>query len=315
MSTIERAAARLGTIGKIRAEPFLRDPGPLAEPNSLDPSSGEADSTRPSIQNLAPQQSTTYADPRIGGGYCEIDVPALTAAGFATQENVNVEIAADLRRIKRPLLMAVKKSASVGNAGLPHNLILMTSALPGEGKTFVSINLALSVAAEVDRTVLLVDADVAKNDVARVLGVSYEAGLTDLLSRDSLRSEDVVLQTNIDSLSFLPSGRMLPNVDELFASDRMSNLMRELADRDPSRIVIVDGPPLQAGTEAGVLARMVGHVIVLVEADQTPRASLEDAMHQLKGCHSVSMILNKARRRASDHVTYGYGYGYGNQGS
>ena len=95
----------------------------------------------------------------------------------------------------------------------------------------------------------------------------------------------------------------------------MTHLMRELAVCDPNRIVIVDGPPLHAGTEASVLARMVGHVIVLVEADQTPQSSLEDAMHQLKGCQSVSMILNKARRRSSDHVTYGYGYGYGKQGS
>ena len=315
MSTIERAAARLGAIGKVRAEPFLREPAPIAESASTVPIASDVALEEPLALSAPPSFAAKFSEPHIGGGYCEIDVNALTAAGFATQENVNVEIAADLRRIKRPLLMAIKKSAALGNAGLPHNLILITSALPGEGKTFVSINLALSVAAEVDRSVLLVDADVAKNDVARVLGVNYEAGLTDLLNRDGLPPDDVVLQTNIDSLSFLPSGRMLPNVDELFASDKMTNLMRELAERDPSRIVIVDAPPLHAGTEAGVLARMVGHVVVLVEADQTPQSALEDAMHQLKGCHSVSMILNKARRRASDHVTYGYGYGYGKQGS
>jgi exopolysaccharide/PEP-CTERM locus tyrosine autokinase len=239
----------------------------------------------------------------------------LTAAGFATQQNVNVEIAADLRRIKRSLLMALKKSAALQHEGPPHNLILITSALPGEGKTFVSINLALSMAAELDRTVLLVDADVAKNDVARVLGVSYEIGLTDALARNGVHAEDTALQTNIESLSFLPCGKMLPNVDELFASEKMSRMMRELAERDPNRIVIVDAPPLHAGTEASVLARMVGHVVVLVEADKTPQSSLSDALHQLKGCASVSMILNKARRRSSDHVAYGYGYGYGSQGS
>jgi len=321
MSTIERAAARLGAIGKVRAEPLVRDPAAVGDPRGTDsphdsaPHVAQPVDAIPAGPNDLPAFPTTRARSTIGGGYCEIDVRALTTAGFATPENVNFEIAADLRRIKRPLLMAVKRSAALGNSGLPHNLIFITSALPGEGKTFVSINLALSIAAELDRTVLLVDADVAKNDVARVLGISYEFGLTDLLSRDSLPPDDVIMQTNIESLSFLPSGRMLPNVDELFASDRMSRLVRELADRDPNRIVIVDGPPLHAGTEAGVLARMVGHVIVLVEADRTPQASLEDAMHQLKSCPSVSMILNKARRRASDHVTYGYGYGYGNQGN
>jgi Mrp family chromosome partitioning ATPase len=95
----------------------------------------------------------------------------------------------------------------------------------------------------------------------------------------------------------------------------MTRLMRELAGQDPNRIVIVDAPPLHAGTEASVLARMVGHVVVLVEADKTPQSSVADALHQLKGIESVSMILNKARRRSSDHVAYGYGYGYGSQGS
>jgi protein-tyrosine kinase len=311
MSTIERAAARLGAIGKVRAEPLLRDPAPIGDGRPTD--SADTISAESNAPHAVP--STAPVAARIGGGFCEIDVRALTAAGFATPENVNIEIAADLRRVKRPLLMAVKKSVALGGAGVPHNLILTTSALPGEGKTFVSINLALSIATELDRMVLLVDADVAKNDVARVLGVNYEVGLTDLLDRENVPPDDVVLQTNIDSLAFLPSGRMLPNVDELFASDRMSRLMRELADRDPNRIVIVDGPPLHAGTEAGVLARMVGHVLVVVEADRTPQGSLEDAMHQLNGCPSVSLILNKARRRSSDHVTYGYGYGYGKQGN
>jgi len=308
MSTIERAATRLGSIGKVRAEPGLRDP-------ALDVDASTQPATPLDIGASTSSLAPATAAPRIGGGFCEVDVTALTAAGFATPNNVNVEIAADLRRIKRPLLMTIKKSAALGHNGLPPNLVLITSALPGEGKTFVSINLAMSMAAELDRTVLLVDADVAKNDIARVLGVNYEMGLTDLLQRGNVPTEDAVLQTNIDSLSFLPSGRMLANVDELFASDRMLELMRELASRDPNRIVIVDGPPMQAGTEASVLARMVGHVVVLVEADATPQSAVADAMHQLKGCHSVSMVLNKARRRASDSITYGYGYGYGSQGS
>jgi protein-tyrosine kinase len=316
MSTIERAAARLGAIGKVRAEPIVREPTAVADATPIDAppidASADVNATTPTARS-----EPTIASPRIGGGFCELDIDALTAAGFATQQNVNVEIAADLRRIKRPLLMAIKKSVAVGRSTLPHNLILITSALPGEGKTFVSINLALSIAAELDRTVLLVDADVAKDDVARVLGVSYQTGLTDILDRPNVHVEDTILQTNVESLSFLPSGRMVPNVDELFASDKMTRLMRELADHDPNRIVIVDAPPLHAGTEASVLARMVGHVVVLVEADKTPQSSVADALHQLKGIESVSMILNKARRRSSDHVAYGYGYGYGygSQGS
>ena len=192
MSTIERAAARLGAIGKVRAEPILREPAHGRDPVTDDASTP----TQFDTDAATPQQSKPFVSPRIGGGFCEIDVAALTAAGFATQQNVNVEIAADLRRIKRPLLMALKKSAALKQRGLPHNLILITSALPGEGKTFVSINLALSMAAELDRTVLLVDADVAKNDVARVLGVSYETGLTDVLARNAVKDSAPIERLN-----------------------------------------------------------------------------------------------------------------------
>src|SRR5262249_32628309 len=108
MSTIERAATRLGSVGKGRAEPILRGAGPV-DNAALDPASV--------VGSMAP-----IALPRIGGGFCEVDIARLTAAGFATPESSSSEIAADLRRIKRPLLMALKKSAALGNNGLPHNL-------------------------------------------------------------------------------------------------------------------------------------------------------------------------------------------------
>ena len=173
-------------------------------------------------------------------------------------------------------------------------------------KTIVSATLALSMVAKLDRSVLI-GADVVKNDVARVLGVGVRIGLTDVPARHSLHADDTVLQTNFDSLAFLPCRRMLPNVDEPFASDRMARLVRELSEHDPDRIVIVDAPPLHAGTEASVLAHMVEDVVVLVEADKTPQGSVTEALHQLKGCDSVSMVPNKARRRSSDHIAYGYG--------
>jgi protein-tyrosine kinase len=142
-------------------------------------------------------------------------------------------------------------------------------------------------------------------------------GLTDLLQQGAAYPENAVLQTNVPSLSLLLSGPRLPNVDELFASDKMVQLMRDLADHDPNRIVIIDAQPLHAGTESSVLARMVGQVVMVVEADKTPQATVTEALHHLKGCQSVSLVLNKARRRSSDHggYGYGYGYGYGSQGS
>ncbi len=298
MSTIERAAARLGAVGQARSEPVVSDAARIdtAQLKTL------ADAA------TLPSARTVSGQPPIGGGFCEVDLSALTARGFATQPNVNAAISADLRRIKRPLLLAVSKSVVQGAQGPPPNLIVITSALPGEGKTFVSINLALSIAAELDRTVLLVDADVAKNGVAQVLDVKYEVGLTNILERGSVHVEDTIMQTNIESLSLLLSGRMVPNIEALIASDKMARVMRELAEYDPNRIVIVDAPPLHAGTEASVLARMAGRVVVVIEEDKTPQAAVMNSLHQLKGCESVSLILNKARRGLSDHAMYGYGY-------
>lgn len=297
MSTIERAAARLGAIGQPRSEPFVSDAERMGGTTQGLTDALAESSIRPAM-----------VQPPIGGGFCQVDISALTARGFATQPNVNEAICADLRRIKRPLLLAVKKSAAQGTEGTPPNLIVVTSALPGEGKTFVSINLALSIAAEMDRTVLLVDADVAKNGVAQVMDIKYDVGLTNILERGSIHVEDTVMQTNVESLSLLLSGRMVPNIDALIASDKMARIMRELALYDPNRIVIVDAPPVQAGTEASVLARMAGQVVVVIEEDKTPQAAVLNSLHQLKGCESVNLILNKARRGLSDHAMYGYGY-------
>src|SRR5512144_378190 len=126
MSTIERAAARLGAIGKVRAEPIVREPAPIPETTSIDAPQNDASRDVNAPAPVAQSEPTLVA-PRIGGGFCELDIDALIAAGFATQQNVNVEIAADLRRIKRPLLMAIKKSLALGSSALPHNLILITS--------------------------------------------------------------------------------------------------------------------------------------------------------------------------------------------
>jgi protein-tyrosine kinase len=302
MSTIERAAARLGSIGKVRAEPVVGEAANAATDEPVEPTA-----VKSKVEAVAAQSAR--------GGYCQLDLEALASRGFVTQSNSQTEIAADLRRIKRQLLMAIKHAEARSEHELPPNLVLITSSLPGEGKTFVSINLALSLAAELDRSVLLVDADVAKGDVARVLGISADRGLADLLQEPAAFAETAVMQTNVESLAILPAGKPLLNMDELFASERMTQVLRDLAEYASNRIVVIDAPPLHAGTEASVLARGVGQVVVLVEADKTPQATVTEALHQLKGCASVSLVLNKARRRASERGVYGYGYGYGGAGN
>jgi protein-tyrosine kinase len=317
MSTIERAAARLGSIGKRDKRPD----GERTEPAlpALDGASpGEPVATEPSIttsaQAVAPEPAAVSSGIKptmfVGGGYVDLDVDKLAAMGFVVVANVDSELATDFRRIKRPLLLAVKKAESDGGEN-PANLIVVTSAVPGEGKTFTSVNLALSIATEVDMSVLLVDGDVAKSSIIDVLDVRSDLGLTDVVARGGTHIDDAVLKTNIEGLELMTSGPRLPHTDELFASEQMRRAMHELARANPRRLVLVDGPPLLARTEAPNLARLAGHVVVVVEADKTPQSNVTEALGLLAGCERVSLVLNKVTRRAFDRHAYGYGYGYG----
>jgi exopolysaccharide/PEP-CTERM locus tyrosine autokinase len=223
-----------------------------------------------------------------------------------TPDAVRSRLAEEYRLIKRPLLMnAFGKGASV----VEHpNLIMITSALPGEGKTFSSINLAMSIAAELDHTVVLVDADVARPAVARVLGIEPEPGLIDVLVDEKLDLSDVLIKTDVEKLSVIPSGHHHPQSTELLASEHMRRITTELSQRYSDRIVIFDSPPLLVTSEASVLANLMGQVVLVVESEHTPQSAVKDALGLLHGPEILGFILNKSIRG-----TFGgdYYYTYG----
>jgi receptor protein-tyrosine kinase len=239
-----------------------------------------------------------------------VDLARLKAAGFVTPDAERTEIAEEMRLIKRPLLTnALGQSADTVPRG---NMIMVTSSLPGEGKTFCAINLALSIATEMDRTVLLVDADVAKPKLLQYLGIRAEKGLLDVL-RDSVSLPDVLLRTNIGKLTLLPPGKAYKHATELLASDAMDRLIEDLASRYSDRIVIFDSPPLLATSEASVLASHMGQIVMVVEADKTPQAAVREALAQIEDSGAViGMLLNKTG--GSKGGGY-YGYGYGKYGA
>ncbi len=317
MSTIERAAARLGSIGSRPKERKEPDVGPPATSNGLLEAAPAMAPAMEPVDAMATSEAVdtapVAATPQtfVGGGRVEIDLDALSARGFVGVLEPNSELASDFRRIKRPLLLAMQRAETLGTQNNPSNLVVITSALPAEGKTFVSIHLAMSIASEMDRHVLLVDGDPAKADVCRMLGIEPTRGFTDVLAEGGHHVDDAVLRTNLTDLAILPSGPRLANTDELFASQLAKRVTRHLAESDPSRVVLIDGPPLLASTEAAALARLAGNVVVVVEADRTPQASVTEALALLEGCEGVSLVLNKVTRRASDRHGYGYGYGYG----
>jgi exopolysaccharide/PEP-CTERM locus tyrosine autokinase len=311
MSTIERAAARLGSIAR-RSDSAVAPADAnetLVSIERAKPDGGGIEPTQTRLDSIAPPStSPVFGEPRT----VVLDLEELTARGFATPGNAQTPLATEFRRVKRPLLLKVKGATGAADESNPPNLIMVTSSLPHEGKTFVAANLAMSIAAEVDLSVVLVDADVTKGDITRVLGLENAYGLSDVLQRGADYVEEAIAKTNLEHLSLLSAGRPNPSIDELFASGVMVEITRQLALRDPNRIIVFDAAPLLAATEASVLARLMGQIVLVVEADKTPQAQVKDAIDHLEGCQGVSVLLNKVSRRPSESYYY---YGYGGGGS
>jgi len=236
----------------------------------------------------------------------------LKGVGMITPDMPRSRIAEEYRTIKRPLLMNIagKGAAEVDNI----NVIMVTSALQGEGKTFSSINLAMSIAMERDKTVLYIDADILNASGGALLGVnSDQKGLMDVLEDQETAIADVILNTNLPNLRIISAGRFHDNANELLASETMSSVIRELSDRFSDRIIIVDTPPLLLTTEASILANLMGQIVVVVEAEKTAQEALTEALQHIGSDKIVSMILNKNKRyHMRKYDGYGYGYGYGN---
>ncbi len=212
-------------------------------------------------------------------------------------------LADEFRAIKRPLLTNARNhGAAPVKRG---NCIMVTSAVEGEGKTFVSCNLALSIASELDHRVVLVDADVLRPTVLQRLGLPPSPGMLDLLTDPAIQMSDVLLRTNVDKLSVLPAGMPRDNAEELLASEAMRTLIAEMSERYHDRIVVFDAPPLLLSNEARVLASQVGQVVVVVAAEHTKQSLLMQALASVESCPVVLTLLNKARGFAQDS-RFGY---------
>ncbi len=236
----------------------------------------------------------------------KIDLARLAAAGLVTPDAPRTRIADEFRVIKRPLL-GNAQHRSPGSRGASPNLIMVTSALTGEGKSFTALNLAMSMAMELDNTVLLVDTDVANPSLLQVLGLPPAKGLLDVLTEERPDLGRVILRTNVNKLALLPAGTPHPRATELLASETMVRLVQEMANRYPDRVIVFDSPPLLLTTEARVLASHMGQIVVVVEAERTTVPALKQALDTIKSCPIVVTMLNKATV-AEIGPYYGYGY-------
>jgi protein-tyrosine kinase len=316
-SLIERAAERLEQLrqagvsvpefaqkpelpAKAWPEVGLSDPGPPAW-------STEPPQINGSGYHLPPTPPPTTAAP-VQTQRIEFDLAALSAANIVTPTAPRSQVADQFRVIKRPLVTNAKGKGA--NARANANLIMVTSAVAGEGKSFSSINLAMSIAAELDHTVMLVDADLARPSLPRMLGVDEGPGLLDLLDGTAEMS-GVLLRTNVEKLTFLRSGTPHPRATELLASEAMQRLLDDISKRYSDRIVIFDSPPLLLTTEARVLATHMGQVVFVVRAGTTLQSAVQHALATIESCPVKMMLLNQTRvEKGGEYGEYGLGYGY-----
>ena len=315
MSLIEQAAKRLEELRKSgvdvsieRVDDQVDESGDARGPVSSRGPSRSPAAERPAAAGVAPTRVTPprRANAQATSRTVRIDLARLAATGFVTPDTPRTKLAADFRTIKRPLLANAQSTAISG----PHNanLVMVTSAVAGEGKSFTALNLAMSMAMELDNTVLLVDADVANPVLLDILGLPASKGLMDVLTDSTLDLSSVILKTNVENLAVLPAGAPHPRATELLASDAMTHLVDEMAVRYPDRIIVFDSPPLLLTTESPVLATHMGQIVVVVEAERTAESTLMLALAKIERCPIVMTLLNKAR---ASHLGPYYGYGYG----
>ena len=264
-------------------------------------------------QPEAPAGQVTPVTPRLVEPYhgprLMVDRDKLREAGFIVPDGPVTGISEEFRIIKRQLLLAAKGSQK-SRPILNGERILICSAHPDEGKTFCALNLALSIAAEKDNEVLLVDADFAKPSILSSLGLEGSKGLMDALADPQLPVENCIIHTDIAGLAILPAGDQTNADTEYLASARTEQVLNRLTQNNPHRIVIFDSPPALSASPASVLATHVGQVVMVVKADETTETALRDALSLMGGCEHIQLLLNGIKFSPTGR-RFGSYYGYG----
>ena len=265
-------------------------------------------------ESVAPVQLSGEPLVYSNGRQLVLDRGRLASFGIAIPSSARSRTVEEFRLVKRNLMTTWSQSELAGDHR-SSRLIMVTSARPGEGKTFSTLNLALAFASERDVKAILVDADTQHSTIPEILGFPGDKGIVDVLA-GTLDLSDVLLQTNLPNLMILPAGRGGPHVPELLSSRQMAALLDELTKRFGDRFIIIDTPPCMASSDAAALAPLVGQIVFIIEAYNTQQAEIEAGLSTLSACPRISLLLNKSDTLASEHFgSYGYYYHSANGGS
>ena len=308
---VERAAERLLRAGVLEGsaaqllEPDATRAPPSAHPPPLDPEPPVAPSapvapvsvlaTEPPNGELAEPLERPSHLPRP-----LIDMAALQRAGMFDWSHGRSRISEEFRLAQRQLLRAA--FAPTAEAGVT-NLVMVTSARPGEGKTFTAVNLAGSVALQGDHHVLLIDSDSKRDSICQALGLADAPGVLDLAANPNLDPNEVILRTEIEHLSLLPVGQERGRSSELFASRDMTQLIQRLGRRYSDRLLVLDSAPCLSTSDPAALAPIIGQILFVVEAERTQREEVEAALDLIQACPLIMLLLNKVQ--VTNRYTFG----------
>jgi protein-tyrosine kinase len=284
------------------ATPALATPAIHAQPRMLGQAAvlDRPEESAASPPPLGPRPG--LADPAAGmlQGPVSIDAVSLERAGMVDWSRTRTRISEEFRLVQRQIIRsAFGPGAEPGFS----NLLLVTSARPGEGKSFMSTNLSGSIARQGDHHVLLVDADSKRDSICYSLGLAQARGLLDLAANPKLDPAPLIVKTPIERLSILPVGRERERSAELFSTKEMTRLIQSLGRRYADRLLILDAPPCLSTSDPAVLAQVVGQILFVVEADRTQRDEIEASLDLIQACPTITMVLNK--QQISSRYTFG----------
>jgi receptor protein-tyrosine kinase len=236
----------------------------------------------------------------------DIDLDSMEDKGYVSITNSRRLVNEEYRAIKRKVLNNAfgPLSKTLENS----NVIMVSSPRPNDGKTFTAINLALSIALEQDKTVLLVDADVLRPSVMRELGVSFDKGLMEYLLGDVTSLSEVMYSTNIEKLKVIPAGKSHHLSTELLASEKMWETVQEFSRRYSDRVVIFDTPPLLGINETAILANLAGQAVVVIKENSSKVSDINEAVQQLSPDMSKGFVVNQSTQSGEGSGYYGYYY-------
>jgi protein-tyrosine kinase len=297
LNSIEKALQKKNSEASAKKSEIEYVSTPVSE---LDADKSSIEKTHTSLSKPAKSDGIVSNDKVI------IDFDMLEQKGFVSTNTERRLINEEYRAIKRKLLDNAfgPLSKSLKNS----NIIMVTSSRPGEGKTFTAINLALSIALEQDKTVLLVDADVLRPNVMKTLELENKQGLMEYLLGEKENISEVMCRTSLDNLRIISAGKSHHLSTELLASQRMFDAVEEFANRYTDRVVIVDTPPMLGINETTILANLAGQAIVVTEEARTKLVDIQNAVKQLNPDMAIGFIVNKSEQSTTDSASYGYYY-------